>query len=281
MIQIGKFNNLKVLREKPAGVYLEGADDGILLPKRFVPEGVKPGDMLNVFLYHDSEDRLIATTQKPYGELGDVVLLKVVSITDFGAFLDFGLMKDLFIPKKNMRHFMRVNGHYLVKIVLDEKSGRLSATEYIEQFLSNDDLTVKENDEVKLMVYRKTQIGYETIINNVHKGILHFNEIYRPIEIGDRFPGFVKKIFKHEKTGEILIDVVAGKQGYARVENESDKILRLLEENAGYLPYYDKSDPEEIYSFFKMSKKTFKMSIGRLYKEGKIELVKAGIKLKD
>lgn len=281
MIQIGKFNNLKVLREKPAGVYLEGADDGILLPKRFVPEGVKPGDMVEVFLYHDSEDRLIATTQKPYGELDDVVLLNVVSVTGFGAFLDFGLMKDLFIPKKNMRHFMRVNGRYLVKIILDEKTGRLSATEYIEQYLSNDDLTVKENDEVQLTVYRKTQIGFETIINNAHRGILHFNEIYRPIEVGDRFPGFIKKIFEHPKTGEVLIDVAAGRKGYARTENESDKIMRLLRENDGYLPYYDKSDPEEIYSFFKMSKKTFKMSIGRLYKEGKIDLVKTGIKLKE
>lgn len=280
MIQIGRFNNLKVLREKSAGVYLEGTEEGVLLPKRFVPEGVKPGDSLNVFLYHDSEGRLIATTQKPYGLLDEVVLLKVVSVADFGAFLDFGLMKDLFIPKANMRSFMRLNGQYLVRIILDEKTGRLSATEYIEQYLSNDPLTVKEKDEVQLTVYRKTQIGYETIINNVHKGILHFNEVYRPIKIADHFRGFIKKIFRHPETGETLIDVAAGKPGYGRVEGESDKVMRLLKENDGYLPYYDKSDPEEIYSFFKMSKKTFKMAIGKLYKEGKIELVKAGIKLK-
>lgn len=280
MIQIGRFNNLKILREKSSGVYLEGLEDGILLPKRFVPEGAAVGDLINVFLYHDSEDRLIATTQKPYGVLDDVVLLKVVSVADFGAFLDYGLMKDLFIPKKNMRHFMREGGWYLVRIVLDEKTGRLSATEYIEASLSNEHVALKELDEVALTVYRKTQIGYEMIINNFHRGILHFNEIYRPVREGDHFPGYIKRIFENEKTGATLIDVAAGKPGYGRVESESEKILRLLKENNGYLPYYDKSDPAEIYSFFNMSKKTFKMAIGRLYKEGVIDLAKTGIALK-
>ncbi len=193
--------------------------------------------------------------------------------------MDFGLMKDLFIPKSKMRSFMRVGGEYIVRIVIDEKSGRLSATEYIEASLNNDPLTVKEMDEVDLTVYRKTQIGYEVIINNLHKGILHFNEIFRPVKIGDRFRGFIKKIFKNEKTEEVLIDVVAGQSGYARVENESDKILRLLNENNGYLPFYDKSDPEEIYAFFKMSKKTFKMALGKLFKEKKINLTKTGFEL--
>lgn len=277
MIQIGKFNKLKVLREKPAGLYLEGTEEGILLPKRFVLEGTKVGDTVNVFLYHDSEERLIATTQKPYGEVDEVVMLKVVSVTSFGAFLDMGLMKDLFIPKSNMRHFMRIGGYYLVRIIIDEKTGRLSATEYIESYLSNASLTVKELDEVQLTVYRKTQIGYETIINNIHKGILHFNEIYRPVKIGDRFRGYVKKIFEKEESGETLIDVAAGEHGYSRVEGESEKILRLLKEHDGYLPYYDKSDPKEIYDFFQMSKKTFKMSVGKLLKEGKIKLTKTGI----
>lgn len=281
MIQIGKFNDLKVLREKPAGLYLEGTEEGILLPKRFVPEGAKVDDTIRAFLYHDSEGRLIATTQKPFGEVNEVVLLKVVSVTDIGAFLDFGLMKDLFIPKSKMRSFMRNGGEYMVRIVTDEKSGRLSATEYIEASLGNESLTVKEMDEVELTVYRKTQIGYEVIINNIHRGILHFNEVFRPVKIGDRFKGFIKKIFKSEKTDETLIDVVAGKPGYARVENESEKVLRLLKENNGYLPFYDKSDPEEIYAFFKMSKKTFKMALGKLFKEKKINLTKTGFELVD
>lgn len=281
MIEIGRFNKLKVIREKPAGVYLDGTEDGILLPKRFVPADLKIGDEVNVFLYHDSEDRIIATTQKPFGLLDDVVLLKVVSVTGIGAFMDNGLMKDLFIPKKNMRSFMRVNGQYLVRIVTDEKTGRLSATEYLESELSNQNLPFKELDEVVLTVYRKTQIGYEVIINNFYKGILHFNEIYRPIKIGDRFPGFIKKIFKHPSSGETLVDVAAGKPGYSRVGDESEKILRLLKEHNGYLPYFDKSDAEEIYAFFKMSKKTFKMAIGRLYKEGRIRITQTGILLSE
>lgn len=278
MIEIGKFNKLKVLREKPAGLFLDGTEDGILLPRRFVPPGIQLGDELDVFLYHDSEGRLIATTQQPIGQLGDIVFLKVVTTTDFGAFMDFGLMKDLFIPRSNMRSFMRPQGMYFVKIILDEKTNRLSATEYIEQFLSNKDLTVKELDEVMLTIYRETNIGFEVIINNVHKGILHFNEIFRPVKPGDRIPGFIKKIFEHEKTGEKLIDVVAGKPGYARVDEESEKILSLLRQHGGYLPYYDKSDPEEIYNFFGMSKKTFKMSIGKLYKARLIDLTSTGIR---
>lgn len=279
MIQIGRFNALKVLRKKDAGLYLEGTEDGILLPNRFIPAGTEIGDTINVFLYHDGEGRLIATTQKPYGVMDEVVMLKVVSVTSFGAFLDLGLMKDLFIPKANMRHFMRVNGTYMVRIIMDEKTGRLSATEYIESYLSNESLMVKELDEVQLTVYRETEIGYETIINNIHRGILHFNEIYRPVKAGDRFPGYIKKIFRKKETGETLIDVAAGEHGYARVEGESEKILRLLTEHDGYLPYYDKSDPKEIYAFFGMSKKTFKMAIGKLFKAGRITLTQTGIAL--
>jgi hypothetical protein len=256
------------------GVFLEDGKEGILLPKRFVPQGTKTGDELKVFLYHDSEDRPIATTQKPIGVLGDIVKLKVVSVTNQGAFLDWGLMKDLFIPKSKMKNFMIPNGEYLVKIVMDEKTGRVAATEKLEPFLSNDNLTVKEKDLVDLIVYRKTNIGYEVIINNIHKGILHNNEIYRDISTGDKFKGFIKKILPENK-----IDVAAGKPGYERVEDETEKVLRLLNENDGYLPYHDKSSPEEIYSFFSMSKKTFKMVTGNLYKQHKISFTKTGIQL--
>ncbi len=279
MINVGQFNKLKVLRSRPAGLYLEGTDDGILLPTRFVPAGTKEGDELNVFIYHDSEGRLIATTQNPAGCVGDIVLLKAVEVTSFGAFLDFGLMKDLLIPNKNIRSQIRKNGEYLVKIILDEQTDRLSATEYLEDSLSNEELTIKEMDEAAMTVYRKTQIGYEVIINNKHRGILHFNEVYRPLQIGDHFRGFVKKIFKSKTSGKTLIDVVVGKAGYARVEDASDKILRLLKDYGGHLPYNDKSDPEAIYNFFKISKKTFKMTIGKLYKQQKIRIEDSGISL--
>ena len=280
MIKAGEYNVLKVTREKPIGVFLDDGDAGILLPKRFVPAGTKTGDELKVFVYHDGEDRLIATTQKPMGVLGDIVKLKVVSTNSHGAFLDWGLMKDLFIPRSKQISFMRPNGEYLVKILLDEQTGRLYATEKLEPFLSNKTLSVKEKDIVDLLVYRRTDIGYVVIINNKHTGLLHFNEVYRTIETGDRFPGFIKKIYPANEAGELLIDVAAGRPGYERVEDEGEKVLRLLKENEGYLPYNDKSLPGDIYSFFSMSKKTFKMATGKLYKEQKIMFTPTGIKLR-
>jgi len=279
MIKPGEYNVLKVIKEKTMGVFLDDGDIGILLPKRFVPPGTKIGDELKVFLYHDGEDRIIATTQKPFGVLGDIVKLKVVSTNQQGAFLDWGLMKDLFIPRSRQVSFMQPNGEYLVKIMMDEQTGRLYATEKLESFLSNKELTVKEMELVDLLVYRKSDLGYVVIINNQHTGVLHFNEVYRPIKIGDRFQGFIKKIYPENETGEFMIDVAAGKPGYNRVEDESEKVLRLLRENNGYLPYHDKSSPEDIYSFFSMSKKTFKMTTGKLYKERKIEFTQTGVKL--
>ena len=274
MVRMGEYNLLKVIKVKDMGVFMDNGEEGILMPKRFVPPGTRIGDQLNVFLYHDGEGRPIATTQKPLGVLGDIVKLRAVNITPQGAFLDWGLMKDLFIPKSGMISFMRPMGEYLVKIVMDDQTGRVAATEKLERFLSNETLTVSEKEEVDLLVYRQTDIGYEMIINNRHKAMLHANEIYRPIEIGDRFQGFIKRILPENK-----IDVAAGKPGYQRIENESEKILRLLAENNGYLPYYDKSSPEEIYEFFHISKKTFKMTTGNLYKQKKILFTETGIKL--
>jgi uncharacterized protein len=274
MVRMGEYNLLKVIKMKEMGVFMDNGEEGILMPKRFVPPGTRIGDEINVFLYHDGEGRPIATTQKPFGVLGDIVKLKAVDITAQGAFLDWGLMKDLFIPKSAMISFMQPSGEYLVKIVMDEQTGRVAATEKLERFLSNEELTVTEKEEVDLLVYRKTDIGYEVIINGKHKGILHANEIFRPMEIGDRFKGFIKNILPENK-----IDVLAGKPGYQRVEDEAEKILRLLTENNGYLPYHDKSSPEEIYAYFKISKKTFKMTTGNLYKQKKILFTKTGIQL--
>ena len=281
MVKVGEFNNLKVIRAVDFGLYLDDGAEGILLPKRFVPKGAEIGDELNVFLYHDGEDRLIATTQKPKGILGDIVKLKTISVTEHGAFLDNGLMKDLFVPKSKQQNVMIPNGEYLVKIYLDEQTGRLAATEKIESFLSNEELTVKELEVVDLIVYRRTDIGYVCIVNNKHTGVLHHNEIYRNITAGDRFTGFIKKIYPEDKTSDLRyrIDIAAGKPGYNRVEDETEKIIRLLKENEGFLPYHDKSDPEEIYSFFGMSKKTFKMTTGNLYKQRKISFEKEGIKM--
>jgi predicted RNA-binding protein (virulence factor B family) len=274
MIKVGDFNDLKVSREVDFGVYLDDGKDGILLPKRYVPAGAKVGDVVRVFIYHDSDDRLIATTQQPKGLVGEIVRLKAVSVTSQGAFLDNGLMKDLFVPRSKQLTQMYPNEYYIVRIYLDERTGRMTATEKIEQFLSNDSLTVKEMDLVNLMVLRRTEIGYVMIINHRHTGVLHFNEVFRDISIGDSFKGFIKKIYPDNR-----IDVVVGKPGYQKVEDEVQKVLDLLEENNGYLPYNDKSNPDDIYSFFGMSKKTFKMTTGNLYKQRKIEFTKTGIRL--
>jgi predicted RNA-binding protein (virulence factor B family) len=168
---------------------------------------------------------------------------------------------------------MRVGGHYIVKIYLDEQTGRVAATEKIEPFLSNEHLTVKELEPVDLIVYRRTDIGYVVIINKQHTGVLHFNDIYQEIQVGDTLKGYVKNIREENK-----IDVAVGKVGYQRVEDEAGKVMRLLQENNGYLPYNDKSSPEEIYAFFGMSKKTFKMTTGNLYKNRKIVFTQTGIK---
>jgi uncharacterized protein len=273
MIQVGMYNTLKVSRKVEFGFYLDDGKDGILLPKRFVPKGLRIGDEIKVFLYHDSDNRLIATTQEPKGVVGDIVQLKCVSTTEYGAFLDWGLMKDIFVAKSQQLTRMHKEGEYLVKIYIDEQTGRIAATEKIEKQISNDALTVQEMDEVELYVQRESDLGYVMIINGKHTGLLHANEVYRNINVGDKLKGFIKTIRADNK-----IDVVLDKPGYARIEKEEEKILRLLKEHNGLLPYNDKSDPEDIYSFFSMSKKTFKMTIGALYKQRKIDFVKEGIK---
>jgi predicted RNA-binding protein (virulence factor B family) len=273
-IQVGNYNTLKVNRKVDFGFYLDDGAEGILLPKRFAPNDLRIGDEINVFVYHDSDNRLIATTQTPKAVVGEIARLKVVSVTRQGAFMDWGLMKDLFVPASKQVSGMRLGGEYLVMPYIDEMTGRVAATEKIENLMQNEELTVKEMDMVDLLVYRTSELGYVMIINNKHIGILHGNEVFQQLQIGDRVKGFIKKIRPDHK-----IDVVLGKPGFDKVEDEAEKILRLLRENNGYLPYHDKSDPEDIYAFFGMSKKTFKMTTGNLYKQQKIAFTKTGIQL--
>jgi predicted RNA-binding protein (virulence factor B family) len=274
MVQVGKYNMLKVSRKTEFGFYLDDGGEGILLPKRFAPRNMRIDDEVEAFIYHDSENRLIATTEKPKGIVGDIVLLKCVSTMGAGAFLDWGLMKDLFVARSQELVGMKVGGSYLVKIYIDEQTGRVAATEKIEFQLSNEDLTVEEMEMVDLVAYRKSDLGYVMIINNKHTGLLHDSQVFQEINVGDKLKGFIKTIRPDNK-----IDIVLGKPGYQKVEDEAGKILRLLEENNGYLPYNDKSEPEDIYGFFGMSKKTFKMTIGGLYKQRKIDFAKNGLVL--
>jgi predicted RNA-binding protein (virulence factor B family) len=272
-INIGQYNELAVLREVAFGLYLDDGKEGLLLPKRFVPEGAKVGDVIRVFVYHDGEDRLIATTQTPKAKVGDIARLRVVSVNNQGAFLDNGLMKDLFVPNSKIRDRMKVGADYLVYVYLDLETRRLTATEKFDYLLSNDNLTVQEKDDVIMVVYRRTDIGYVVIINGVHTGVLHFSDIYRTISVGDKIKGYIKKIYEDN-----LIDVATGTRGFGRVEGEAEKILRLLKEGDGFLPYHDKSSPDDIYEVFGMSKKAFKMAVGKLYKEKRIALDDKGIR---
>ncbi|NNV54437.1 CvfB family protein [Limnovirga soli] len=274
LINIGVYNTLTVLRFVDFGAYLDDGAEGILLPKRFMPANLAVGDAIKVFLYHDSDNRIIATTQEPYGIVDDVVQLKCVDVTPQGAFLDWGLMKDIFVPKSQQLTGMHIGGQYLVRIYIDKQTGRVAATEKINAQFSNEVLTVKEMELVDLVVQRRSDLGYVVIINNKHIGLIHFSAVFKDLKPGDKLTGYIKTIRPDNK-----IDVMPGKPGYQRVEEETDKIIRLLKEHNGYLPFHDKSDPEEIYTFFGMSKKVFKMTIGTLYKQQKIAFAKAGIQL--
>lgn len=275
MIQAGSYYTLRVVKMVDFGAYLDGEEAGeILLPKRYVPKGLRVDDELEVFLYHDGESRLIATTDKPKGIVGDIMVLEVKDIMHQGAFLEWGIMKDLFLPLSQQASVLYKGMKIPVLIYLDEMTGRVAATEKFQHKLKNNELTLKELDAVNLMVTRKTELGYEVIINSAHIGLIHFSDVFHELKIGDRLKGFIKRVLPENK-----IDVMPGERGYKRVESETEKIIRLLQENDGYLPYHDKSNPEEIYDFFGMSKKTFKMVIGSLYKDGKIELAQSGIQL--
>ncbi|MDR3681689.1 MAG: S1-like domain-containing RNA-binding protein [Flavipsychrobacter sp.] len=276
MVQVGNYNKLKVVKEVDFGFYLDGDGTEILLPKRFVPARLKVDDELDVFIYHDNDGRLTATTQKPLGVVGDIVMMKVRTVTHQGAFLDWGLMKDIFVPISQQEVRMKEGQSYLVMIYVDEQTGRAAATAKFSKHISNQDLTVKVHDLVDLVVYQKTDLGYKVIINNKHMGLLHFNEVFQDLEEGQQLKGFIKTIRPDNK-----IDVVPGQRGFKKVEDSESKILRLLKENNNYLPYNDKSDPEAIYSFFEMSKKTFKMTLGTLYKQQKINITQTGFSLNE
>lgn len=276
MTEAGKYHTLKVLREADFGVFLDDGDAGILLPKRYVPDGLKPGDEITVFVYHDNDGRLIATTDKPVAVVGEMAGMEVASVTPHGAFLKWGIMKDVFVPVSNMERRMRPGEVRLIKLYIDEQTGRVTGTEKIDKFLSNYKLTVSENDEVDLLVMGKTDIGYKVIVNNKHIGLLHYNEVYSDLEPGDKLKGFVKAIRPGNK-----IDVSPGVRGYERVKSEEEKIMETLRNNSGYIPFNDKSDPEEIYARFGMSKKTFKMTLGALYKKRLISFTQTGTKLVD
>ena len=274
-INVGQFNLMRVDRKVDFGFYMDDGAEGILLPKRFVPSGLQIGDTISVFVYHDSDNRLIATTQEPLAVVGDIAALKVVEVTSQGAFLDWGLMKDLFVPVSQQLSTMRMGGKYLVKLYIDAQTGRVAATEKIDKQISNDHLTVKEGEKVKVQVYRESEIGYVVIVNQVHQGLVYKNEVFTHLHIGQFIDeAFVKKIREDNK-----LDIGLGKQGGEKLAYDNQKIISLLKSHKGFLPYHDKSAPDDIYAFFGMSKKAFKMNVGILYKLKLITIEEDGIHL--
>ena len=274
-INVGQFNLMRVDRKVDFGFYMDDGGEGILLPKRFVPSGLQIDDTISVFVYHDSDNRLIATTQEPFAVVGDIAALKVVEVTSQGAFLDWGLMKDLFVPVSQQLSTMRLGGKYLVKLYIDAQTGRVAATEKIDKQISNDILTVKEGEKVKIQVYRESEIGYVVIVNQVHQGLVYKNEVFTHLHIGQFIDeAFIKKIREDNK-----LDIGLGKQGGEKLADDNQKIMSLLKSHKGFLPYHDKSAPDDIYAFFGMSKKAFKMNVGMLYKLKLISIEDDGIHL--
>ena len=275
MVEIGKYNTLKIVKDLDFGVYLDGGDDlEILLPARYVPRNVKPGDEVEVFIYHDNEGRIIATTAKPLAVVGEFQWMECKSVNDMGAFLEWGLMKDLLVPFREQKMPMREGKWYLVYVHLDHVTKRIVASARVDKFLDNIPPVYEFNQEVDLLVADETEIGYKVIINNLHWGLVYHNEIYRRLERGEHLKGYIKEVREDEK-----IDVSLTRLGYEKVEGIAGIILDALKVQNGFLPVHDKSPAEEIYSLFGCSKKSFKQAIGALYKKKLISIEPAGIRL--
>lgn len=275
MIELGRKNKLEILRDTSVGLFLgDNEDNDVLLPNKYVPEDYEIGQIIEVFCYLDYDERPVATTLEPYIMLGEFRLLQVAEINEFGAFMQWGLEKHLLVPFREQRNKMKEGQWYVVHCYLDNRSGRLVASNKLDKFLSNDTLDLKEWDQVDLVVTRQTDLGWEVIVNEKHKGLVYFNEVFKTINIGDVIPGCVKTIRKDNK-----IDISLQPLGSRVLEPAANKILEVIKENDGFLALHDKSNPEEIRDVMQMSKKTFKKGIGTLYKAKKIQLENDGVRL--
>lgn len=273
MIALGTYNTLEILRDTSVGLFLgDGEGNDILLPNKYVPETYELGDSLTVFCYLDHSERPVATNLEPEILVNEFQLLKVVEVNEFGAFLDWGLEKHLLVPFREQRNKMQEGHWYVVYCYLDPQSNRLVGSNKIDKFLNNDTLSVQEGDIVELVVTRQTDLGYEVIINNSHKGLVYANEIFKKISVGANTKGVIKKIRPDNK-----VDVSLQPLGENILEPAANKIYEQLLAHGGFLGLHDKSDPELIKAELQMSKKTFKKGIGTLYKARKIEIKSDGI----
>lgn len=274
-IKLGKFNTLEIVKTVDFGLYLDGGDYGeILLPSRYVPETYEIGDWLNVFLYLDSEERLIATTLIPYIQVGEFGYLEVSWVNEYGAFLNWGLMKDLFVPFREQKMKMQVGKKYVVYAFLDEESFRIVATAKVEKYLSSDTADYQPEEKVNILIWQKTDLGFKAIIDNKYSGLLYDNEIFQPVTTGMKLEAYIKQVRPDGK-----IDLTLQKSGFSKVEDFSSQLLQYINDEGGYTPFHDKSDANDIYSTFGISKKVFKKAVGDLYKKRLIIIKEDGIYL--
>jgi len=276
MVEQGKEIELLIAKRATFGLFLKDeSGEEVLLPNKYCSEEMKPGKPIRVFVHKDSEGRKVATTQTPEILLHEFALLKVTAVTGVGAFMDWGLEKELMVPFREQKQKMEAGRWYIVYMDLDEKTDRLYASNRVERFLQNDQISVKEGEEVILVVQQKTDMGYSVIINHKHKGLIYDNQIFSEIRIGDRLRGYVQKIREDQK-----IDISLQPIGFRNFnDSNSQLIYSKLEENGGFLAITDKSSPEDIYSQFGISKKAFKKSLGALYKQRLIDISPDGIKM--
>jgi predicted RNA-binding protein (virulence factor B family) len=271
----GKYNTLHISRIVDFGVYLDGEQLGeVLLPMKWVPEGSRPDDQIEVFIYFDSEDRLIATTRRPFAQVGEFALLRARAVNDVGAFMDWGLDKDLLVPYREQKSKMIAGKSYMVYLFADPKTGRLAGSAKIEKFLEEDTSELNPGDEVSLLIWARTDLGYKAIINSRFEGLLYDSEIFTELAPGMKTTAYVVKVREDGK-----VDLNLNKPGFHKVDELAEKIISLLKDHQGFIGITDKSPAEEIYLMFGMSKKTYKKAIGALFKQRIITLEENGIRL--
>lgn len=278
MVELGKYNTLKVVKKVDFGLYLDGVEDvgEILLPSRYVPEGTRIGDEIEVFIYLDNEERLVATTQYPLAQVGDFAYLKCSWVNEYGAFLDWGLMKDLFCPFREQKKKMEIGEKYIVHVHLDEDSYRIMASAKVDKFLEKEPAPYSNGDKVKLLVWQKTELGFKVIIDNRYPGLVYDNQVFRYLTTGDRLEGFIDQVRADGK-----IDVSLQTTGRQHTEEFSDQLLFYLRNNGGRCFLHDKSPAEDIYERFHVSKKVFKKGVGDLYKKRLITITPDGLLLNE
>ena len=274
-IKLGEYNTLTVVRKVDFGLYLDGGDEGdVLLPSRYVPEGAKPGDELEVFIYLDQDERLVATTLKPKAVVGDFAYLEVSWVNEYGAFLNWGLMKDLFCPFREQKMRMRKGSSYIVYVTVDEDSYRMMATAKVERHLDKERPQYRHGDEVELLVWQKTDLGFKVIVDNRFSGLVYQDQIFCQISVGDRIKGYVDHVRMDGK-----IDITLQPTGRKQTEEFSEVLLDYLKNNGGHCAIGDKSPAEIIADRFKVSKKTYKKAVGDLYRRRLITINDEGITL--